>query len=125
LRDTVVGDGSSNATLSAARVELVKEQVLAARMERQKREGELHPYEEVERAWTSVLSTIRTAFLNMPAKLSGRLATMANALEIQKVLRSEIHGVLTGLAVTAAEDVLTRADEVHDQQETTTATRRQ
>lgn len=76
-----------------------------AQLEYQRRSGELVLLSDVEKEWSSVMSTIRNRMLLLPAKLSPKLAALTDPRECHEVIDSEIRAALSQLAEEAAGNV--------------------
>jgi hypothetical protein len=80
------------------------DKVIAARkaeneaMEIAEKKGTLVKADEVQAAWEAVISTTRSHFLLLPAKLSYKVAALSNAAECQAVIDTEIKAALKGLS---------------------------
>lgn len=91
--------GKHRARLTAARADITE-------LERDKLAGRQVPVEEVERAWQTVVATMRSRLLTIPSKVAARILAAKNANEAQEIIRREVYDALAELegVVYEAED---------------------
>jgi len=74
-------------------------------LEYRRKAGELVALSDVEKEWSSVMSTIRNRMLLLPAKLAPKLAALTEPGECHQVIDAEIRSALAQLAEEAAGDL--------------------
>lgn len=104
LRDVAAGRGGENGVLdlTAERARLAKEQADGHELKNAAQRGELLEIAEVERTWTSVLSTIRSRMLAVTSRIRQRLPHIT-AFDADAIDR-EIRDALTEAAGSNGED---------------------
>jgi len=98
------GDGSADATsggYGAERAKLTAEKARLAELERLERECALVPADQVAATWDGLAGVIRTKLLALPAKCAARVGMARNAVEVQAILKAEVHELLMELPGTA------------------------
>ena len=93
--------GGSIFDVQKARAEKDVAQAKLAEQTFQMRAGELLPRVDVEKAWASEISAVRTMLLSWATTLADRLhraATLEGVAGVEQMLEEEIHGVLRELA---------------------------
>lgn len=92
---------SDDATdLTAQRIRLTKAQADMAELDLQQRAGQLVSVDEITAEWGSMLATVRTRLLAMPAKLAPVIVTERTAGGAFAMLEREVHEALTELSRT-------------------------
>jgi phage terminase Nu1 subunit (DNA packaging protein) len=88
-----LGGGSS---LTSARTNWVETRARLAQLELQARNGELVPINDVVRAWSAVITTLRMRLLSVPAHISARCDPQT---------RPSVHAFVTDLINNALEEL--------------------
>ena len=84
--------------MQTERMKLTAAKRVAAEMENNIRNGQMHKTEDVERGIKTLCLNIRSRLLILPAKLSPMLAAKTNQAEIFDELQKAIYEALDGLA---------------------------
>ena len=106
-RRPVVNQAAVKTSSAFQQARSLKEGFLAqlTQLEYQRKAGELVALSDVEKEWSSVMSTIRNRMLLLPAKLAPKLAALTDPRECHEVIDAEIRSALAQLAEEAAGDV--------------------
>jgi phage terminase Nu1 subunit (DNA packaging protein) len=81
-------------TLQQARTELTEARAALVSIDLAERQRAVIPISEIEEGWAALMLVLRQHLLAVPTKLAPRLAAARSAVEMQGILRSEIHGCL-------------------------------
>ena len=95
------GDGTA-LSLVAERARLTKIKADNAELEIRRLAGELVPAADIEAAWLTVASIVRSRLLLMPSKAAARVVALKTPGEAQDLLRKELNAALTAIAATPA-----------------------
>jgi phage terminase Nu1 subunit (DNA packaging protein) len=98
LRQTLQGAGAG-AGLTAERAELVREQTLKVRFERECAQGEWLPTRQVEAAWAQAIAVARRVLLAFPNACAD-LVSGKSPPEAAEILKQQIYRALNELADT-------------------------
>lgn len=79
-------------------VRLTREKADKISLENELKRGKLVYKTDVEKVWTDTVMTVRAQLLNIPKKLSLRLAKTQSEEEVEKILRESVDAILFELA---------------------------
>jgi phage terminase Nu1 subunit (DNA packaging protein) len=91
------GGYSSEASLSAARAELAREQTMAMQLKNAVARGEYVRLSLIQRSAETIFTTFRERALSIPGKIAAFCEGRSRA-EIEEIVRGEVHECLDGLS---------------------------
>ena len=97
-RETVVAQEHGVGAYGKARAEVYVERAKMMRLQREKLEGALIPFEDVTETWIRAAAGIRAAFLALPTKAAIFLVNLKHPGQAQAVLTPMVHEILTDIA---------------------------
>jgi hypothetical protein len=83
-----------------------------AEIELATRRGELIPADQVEQAWSGIISVVRTILLGLPSRIAGGVAGAATTQEISAMAMSIIREALYEIAA-SGESGMAKAEAMH------------
>jgi phage terminase Nu1 subunit (DNA packaging protein) len=110
-REALQGSGAG-AGLTAERAELVRERVIMARLEREERQGNLLPRDQVQSTWDSIVMVIRTALLAIPNRVAAQWSSLRSPQEAEAFVKTLIYEAMD--AVRSTEMVIDDGDDDPD-----------
>jgi phage terminase Nu1 subunit (DNA packaging protein) len=98
LRDRAVKGDVHGDDYSAHRTRLIKARADLTEMEKAQALAELIPAQDVEKAWTDVLTNCRAKLLSIPTKTAPEVYAAESLTEVKVVLKSAVNEALSELA---------------------------